>query len=112
MEYNVYSEFDIQQHKQTYVNYLEVIILPTGKIVYAVPSHQEKLIEIACQKHNCSREILLTKCPPSMYGDFMTWFEKETGCVAVWTNFISGHPNRFQKAALEKLRKAKLLQDT
>lgn len=36
--------FDIETHKKTFKNYLEVIILENGRIVYAVPSHQEKLI--------------------------------------------------------------------
>lgn len=41
-EYSVYCDFDIKQHKKKYVNYLEVLIEKDGRIVYAVPSHQEK----------------------------------------------------------------------
>lgn len=51
-EYNVYSKFDIQSHKKTYINYLEVLILEDGAVEYAVPSHQEKVLEIACKKLN------------------------------------------------------------
>lgn len=43
-EYNLYCKFDIQKHKETYKNYLEVIIDEEGSIHYAVPSHQEFLI--------------------------------------------------------------------
>ena len=35
--YSIYSEFDIEQHKKKYVNYLEVLIEQDGRIVYAVP---------------------------------------------------------------------------
>lgn len=41
-KYSVYSSFDLQKHKQTYTNYLEVIITPDGTVEYAVPSHSEK----------------------------------------------------------------------
>lgn len=50
MEYSVYSDLDMEQHKKTFINYLEVVIDENGKIMYAVPSHQEKLIKLACQK--------------------------------------------------------------
>lgn len=31
-EYSIYSPFDIQQHKEKYVNYLEVVISPEGVV--------------------------------------------------------------------------------
>lgn len=40
------SPFQINLHKSTFTNYLEVIIHLDGKIVYAVPSHQMKLFII------------------------------------------------------------------
>ena len=46
MAYDIYCAFDLEKHKQTYVQYLEVVILEDGTVEYAVPSHQEKLIEI------------------------------------------------------------------
>lgn len=39
MKYDLHCDFDILKHKEAYTNYLEVIILPTGRIEYAVPSH-------------------------------------------------------------------------
>ena len=41
-EYTLYCPFDIEKHKKTFINYLEVVILEDGTIEYAVPSHQEK----------------------------------------------------------------------
>ncbi len=50
MAYDIYCAFDLEQHKQTYVQYLEVVILEDGTVEYAVPSHQEKLIALSRQK--------------------------------------------------------------
>ena len=46
MAYDIYCAFDLEKHKQTYVQYLEVVILEDGTVEYAVPSHQEKLIAL------------------------------------------------------------------
>lgn len=102
--YDIYCDFDIKKHKETYTNYLEVIILSTGKVVYAVPSHLEKLIKIAMEKYNCSREKVNEMCPKEMWFDFMTWLCNITDCVAVWNYGIRGKPNRFQKHKLIELK--------
>lgn len=88
MEYNVYSDFDIEQHKKTFTNYLEVVIDENGKIMYAVPSHQEKLIKLACEKLNVTREGLNAMCPEEYYFDFMAWLCKVSGACAVWNSYI------------------------
>lgn len=88
MKYNVYSDFDIEQHKKTFINYLEVVIDENGKIMYAVPSHQEKLIKLACEKLNVTREELNAMCPEEYYLDFMAWLCKVSGACAVWNNHI------------------------
>ena len=59
----LHSAFDIETHKKTFVNYLEVVITPDGTIEYAVPSHQEKLIRIATEKLSVSRQELYDMCP-------------------------------------------------
>lgn len=38
MAYDIYCAFDLEKHKQTYVQYLEVVILEDGTVEYAVPS--------------------------------------------------------------------------
>lgn len=72
MAYNLYSEFDIEQHEKTFAHYLEVVIDENGRIMYAVPSHQEKQITLACEKLNVTREELNSMCPEEYYLDFMT----------------------------------------
>ena len=109
--YNLYSKFDIEKHKETYINYLEVIILPDGTIEYAVPSHQEKLIKIAMSKLKLTREELFELCPDE-YCIPMEWLTKITGCVSVWNEFVGGEPNEIQKEVIEQLRLEGLLKDT
>ena len=106
-EYNVYSEFNLEKHKKVYKNYLEVIILPTGKVVYAVPSHTEKIVAIAMQKYKCTRREILDRCPREYYFDFITWLVRITGTVSVWNDFcISYNPNKRQINKLIKLKES------
>ena len=86
--YDLNSEFDIEMHKKTFVNYLEVVILPSGEVEYAVPSHQEKLIQIACETQHVSRSDLVNKCPPEYYADFAKYLCMQSGAIALWENYI------------------------
>ena len=106
MEYDCnYSKFDIKQHKAKYVHYLEVIIREDGTIEYAHPCHQEKLIEIACQRLGLTREELCAMCPPEYYGDFTVWLCRMSGAVSVWEDFIIYDSlNNLQRLALCKLK--------
>lgn len=107
--YSIYSEFDAEKHKKKYVNYLEVLILEDGKVVYAVPSHQEKAIAIACERHGLSREELVASCPVELYFDYRTWLLEMANAVAVW-NFGVEAPraNRKQIGTLRRLKMAGL----
>ena len=105
MEYGVYSEFSIEKHKQTFVNYLEVVIDENGKIMYAVPSHQEKMIKLACEKLNVSRDKLYEMCPEEYYFDLITWLSRASGACAVWNKFAKGDKfSKEQISALEQLK--------
>lgn len=102
-KYGIYSEFDLEKHKETFINYLEVIILPSGEVKYAVPSHQEFLIQYAMIIKSCSREEINKMCPKEYYADFITWLTQITHCVAVWNDGYIGKPNRFQKKVIKRL---------
>lgn len=105
MAYNLYSEFDTEQHKKTFIHYLEVVIDESGKIMYAVPSHQEKMIALAREKLNVTREELNAMCPQEYYFDFMTWLSKISGACAVWEKFIQADKlNEQQIEALQVLK--------
>jgi hypothetical protein len=104
--YDLYSDFDIQKHKQTYINYLEVIIMSNGKVSYAVPSHQAKLEKIACHKLDTTKEELSKLCPREKWLDYSEWLMEVTGCISVWTNFYLGKANEYQLAKLEEMKEA------
>lgn len=109
-EYSVYSPFDIKKHKETYINYLEVLILEDGTIEYAVPSHQEKALEIACKKLNKTKQEIEDMCPREYYCDFLTWLLGITGSISVWGTsceyfIVYKTINKKQIATLKKLKK-------
>ena len=104
-EYNLQSEFDAEKHKEKYVNYLEVVIDENGTVMYAVPSHQEKVIEIACKKMKVNRQQLEAMCPPEYYLDFGVWLCKVANAVMIWNDFyMCATMNRKQMAAIRKLK--------
>jgi hypothetical protein len=100
----LHAPFDFETHKKTFINYLEVVILEDGTIEYAVPSHQEKLIHVACKKLRVTRKELEDLCPKEFYFDYNTWLCNVSGCVSVWNDFKMGEPNEIQTAALKKLK--------
>lgn len=107
--YSIHSEFDIQKHKETYTNYLEVIIHPNGKIEYAIPSHQYKLEMIASSERNVSIKEIRDMCPECYYCDYNIWLCSITGCILVWTNYLQYYKvTRTQSNTLRKLKIAGL----
>lgn len=98
------GKFDIEIHKKTFVNYLEVVIREDGTVEYAVPSHQEKLIRIAMDRLKVSRQELYNLCPPEYYFDVVKWQCMVSRCVAVWDDFYIGMPNEMQQKALQNLK--------
>ena len=101
-----YSDFDLVQHKVTYPHYLEVIITPEGRVEYAHPSHQEKLLSKLCEKLGVSRKVAIDSCPPDRYLEVMEWLVEQTGCIPVWTQSYIGPANATQKRTLLQLKVA------
>lgn len=107
--YDLYSDFDIEMHRKTFVAYLEVIINDDGKVMYAVPSHQEKLIALSCEKLGVTRAELNSMCPREYYFDFMRWLCKISGAMAVWNGKCEfWEPTVKQIGMLRKLKMAGL----
>ena len=104
----LHSQFNIETHKKTFINYLEVVILENGIIEYAIPSHQEKLISVCCKQLNIDRNGLAKMCPREYYADYTTWLCKTSKCVAVWDDFIVGEPNIKQIDSLKALKENSL----
>ena len=101
MAYDVYSPFDLQQHKDTFVNYLEVVVHPSGLVEYAVPSHQDKLLyvwalgmELITTEDDWfevrySRWFMETLAEKFSLVDYNEQLQNATGCVSVWSRYIS-----------------------
>jgi len=108
-QYGIHSEFHIEKHKAAFTNYLEVLIAADGTIMYAVPSHQELLIKLACERLGVTRDELKTMCPRKYYVDYMRWLCLLTGAMAVWNDYCEyGIVSVAQLGALRKLKMAGL----
>lgn len=103
--YGLHSAFDIEKHKATFTDYLEIVIDIDGNIMYAVPSHQEKLIALACQKLGITRDELKALCPKEFYFDFLKWLCLLTGAMSVWNEHCEyGNPSTKQISTLRRLK--------
>lgn len=92
----LHSPFDLQIHKETFINYLEVVILENGTVEYAVPSHQMKVTDIIAKQRNLTRTGVSELCPPEYYFDYNNWLCRESKAVMVWNDFFLGEPNDLQ----------------
>lgn len=108
----LHSHFDIEKHKQVFVNYLEVIIDKEGVVHYAVPSHQEWLIKKAIEILDIDRVDLYDECPDEYCFDIMSWLTDVTECVSVWNDRYIGKPNNKQISTLTNLYNNKLYNGT
>lgn len=105
MPYDLHSDFDVQLHKQTFIDYLEVLILDDGKIIYAVPSHQLKGEEIASKRLGLSITEFRDSCPKDAMFDYLPWIASQANCVFVWNSYIVySSINHKQYASLRKLK--------
>ena len=95
------SPFDMETHKKTFINYLEVVIHQDGLVEYASPSHSEKMIAVCCEKLGVTRDELNAMVPVDYYCDMNTWLCMTSGCIAV-RNF--GYEGTANEKQLEKLK--------
>lgn len=102
------SDFSIETHKETFVNYLEVIIKEDGTIIYAVPSHQLCALDLITQATGETREAVGDRCPEEYYYDFNKWLCEESGVIMVYNNGYTGVANEAQIVKLVELAEAGL----
>lgn len=100
----LHRPFNIELHKATFKNYLEVIIDVNGVVHYAVPSHQEFLINCLIRDKYQTRDALNDAVPREYWFDMMTWLTNESGMIAVWNDRYLGTLNDNQKNTLAKLQ--------
>ena len=103
MGYNLYSEFDFEQHAKHFICYCEVIIDEDGVCHYAIPSHQQYLIKMICKKRNISRKQFEESIKDMLFID-IDWLLEQANAIAVYYEFYIGKPNDKQQATLNKLQ--------
>lgn len=101
----LHAPFNIRTHKETFINYLEIIIKPDGTPEYAVPSHMLKLAEVYGKPWEDVYEEFLQQRTGL---DGIDWLCLKTGCISVWQYRIQGLPNDAQLATLQRLHDAGL----
>lgn len=105
----LHGAFDIELHKKTFIDYLEVVISPEGKIEYAVPSHSEKLLQVYMKKNDLAdRGVALNNLAKlcGLFG-YIEALSKVTGYISVWNrDYIAGC--KLTQKQLAKLRELKI----
>lgn len=107
----LHSPFSIETHKEVFTNYLEVIIDEEGTVHYAVPSHQEYLINKAIEILDITRDELFEQFEVKAVQtgvDVITYLCDITKCVSVWDNGYVGDLNNKQYDTLSELKRESL----
>lgn len=108
----LHRPFDIETHKKTFIDYLEVIIRPDGTIEYAVPSHMYKLMSVFEGGKYSVDQINEMFIQDMMGLAPIEWLCKKTGCISVWTKDFEGTPNEQQIEVLKQLASENLYTGT
>lgn len=90
--------------------YCEILILSNGMIELARPCHQEKLINIYCNKMNIDKEEFKKRFPTNL--SIVDFICEKYSIISVWYNSLilpSQKLNRFQQNTLDKLIEAGLV---
>jgi hypothetical protein len=107
------KDFNVQIHKENFINYLEVVIHKDGKIEYAVPSHSKKMEIIVCEKYNlefdyeyfCSKALIEMFVKTGRYlWEWKDWLLEESEVILVRHNGYEGQANDKQLETLRMLK--------
>lgn len=94
----------VKNDPMSWINYCELIILPSGLVALARPSHDETLIHYAMYMEDKSYEEIKQFLSDNML--LTSFYIGKYGCVSVWYNHIVTRPkgmNTFVKSTLDKL---------
>jgi len=110
VEYVLSQPFSIELFKKAYYLDLEVMIAPDGTVEYALPSHQEFLVNKAMELQGWTRDELWAACPPEYHYNVLEWLiPLAGGYIPVWPQGILEYPlTKKQVASLRKLKLAGL----
>lgn len=99
----LYSPFDVETHKKTFKNYLEVMIDEDGVVHYAVPSHHLYALNEVLKLGYNMKDI-----PVHYITQELCLMSRN---VAVWNDCIMGVLNDKQKQTLQMLADEGLFND-
>ena len=87
-----------------FIRYFEAVIDKDGLVYFGVPSHEEKVLELAEKQNKFTRQMCYEHdwCGLDVADHF--------GYVLTWYHNIMGTPNAKQKETIEKLKEYKLLE--
>ena len=108
----LHAPFNIETHKKTFIDYLEIIIREDGTVEYAVPSHVYKLMSIFAGDDYDVSTISNQFLNDASGLTPIEWLCKKTGCISVWTNGFEGTATEKQIEVLKQLASEKLYTDT
>ena len=108
----LHRPFDIETHKKTFIDYLEVIIRADGTIEYAVPSHVYKLMSIFAGDDYDVSTISNQFLNEASGLTPIEWLCQNTGCISVWNSNFEGTANAKQIEVLKQLASEKLYTGT
>jgi len=101
----LHSPFNIETHKKTFIDYLEVVITQDGVIHYAIPSHLEFCYRYALEVYGFKDREQLYKYLDKTHQDI----EQLTKCCLAWTHFVRGYVNEPILRSLQDLIQNNLL---
>lgn len=96
----LYMPFSTKVHAQVHIAYCEAVIYPSGKVEYAIPSHNKKLEEIFKKQEKLSDDDFLCL----YYNNFDAYdiMMKKTKICQVWYDNIR-YNGELTKAQVNKL---------
>lgn len=101
---NVYEFLNlVKQDPDKWKNYCEIIIMTSGKIELARPSHTEKIIDIYCEIESITRKEFAEEFPVNL--SIIDFIVEKYSLISVWYNYIIRPTkiNRFQQRTLQIL---------
>ena len=96
----------------SYIDYCEVTIAPNGSVSYSVPSHQEMLINLTCNRYDLSRNELWDIVPVYVnVMEYLIYFSG--GYIPCWScgYYASTLISQKQKESLQALINAGLVKN-
>lgn len=78
----LHQKFSIKKHSQTFFAYCEVLIMPSGQITYAIPSHYEKLKKFYQKQFHLTKQQLKSLIVENLWN--VNDLAEQLGVIICW----------------------------